>query len=80
MEGLTEHIEFLDKLSWWQTSNIMALIFNVNSMKKKITAQQLNPYEAGKLGSVPRVTTGIPLTRGNIGAIADALAANRNKR
>ena len=65
-------MEFLDSLNWWQTASILSAIAGISG--KKITPQQLNPYEIRK-GTIPKVTNGIPLTRANIGAIADALAA-----
>lgn len=73
MRGLFEELEFLDNLAWWQTASILSAIAGIAG--KTMSPQQLHPHEIRK-GGIPKVTSGIPLTRGNIGAIADALAAS----
>lgn len=73
--GHAEQVETEDKLRWNGTSLLAALVFNANSSRRKVTVDQMNPHKTST-GAV-RVTSGIPLTRANIGGIIDALAAGR---
>lgn len=74
--GWGDHIDQVDRAAWWRTSWIYSLTYNCHSTKTKITPAQANPREQT---AKRRITSGIPLTRANIGGIIDALAASRKK-
>jgi len=55
-------VEAKQEAAWDHTAAVMALIFNVNSTKKKMTPTDFHPYRTRKKRSGEKRKKGVPLS------------------